>query len=418
MAEHFDIAIVGGGIIGASLANHLVTVNAGRLRIALIESRATETAMSSFASGKAKSPKDFNSRVVALSAASQAQLQALEVWQEISPHACPYREMEVWDEEGTGSIHFDCADIHEPALGYIVENHVVVQALFQRLKGFANVHVLDATVTGFTSPENADTAEEGAEAPAVLNRLTLDNNHSISADLVVAADGARSQLRQWMAFDTREWDYDHTAIVTTVTTSQPHRHTAWQCFSVDGPVAFLPLHDEFHCSIVWSLKTSVAEQKLLLDDEAFCRSLTQALQARLGPVVATNTRMSFPLRQRHSKRYVKDGLVLLGDAAHTVHPLAGQGANLGLYDVDALAKEIARACSRQLAVNDASVLHRFERQRMPHNLMAMATLEGFKQLFGTDNLALRWMRNTGMSFLNRQPLIKNQLAKIASGKFI
>lgn len=395
--DTYDVAIVGGGMIGACLALRLADEAKTTLSIALIE---PSPSVAIPATG-------FDPRVVALSLSSAKLLREVGAWDDIQSRSSAYTRMSVWDEEGTGKITFDCEDVQREQLGHIVENSVVMDALYQSLRRNEAIFHLNERVVSTRTDEAAQ-----------CNFLTLSGEREIRATLVIAADGARSPLREQWGFATREWDYQHTAIVTTIRTEKPHQHTAWQCFAQHGPLALLPLTDPNYCSIVWSLDDDVAAERLAMDEPTFCRALTRATQGILGDVLEADERESFPLRQRHSKRYFKPGCVLIGDAAHTVHPLAGQGANMGLYDVEVLAREIKRAAARGLSLFDMSILRRYERQRMPHNLAAMATMEGFKRLFGSDNLAVRLMRNTGMNFFDQQPMLKHQLSKLAAGPFV
>ena len=311
--------------------------------------------------------------------------------------------MTVWDGDGTGRIHFDAAELHARSLGTIVENRNIVRALFESLSD-SSVQLLDGVRV------KAWSRGQGVE---------LEDGRRLAARLVVGADGALSRLRQWSGLATREWDYGQQAIVCTVRTSQNHRYTAWQRFSPTGPLAFLPLlneaGDEHFCSIVWSQDTLEARRLMALETESFRKELEAAIERELGEVLAVSRRFAFPLRQRHAKDYIADGLALVGDAAHTIHPLAGQGANLGYGDVRALLEELERARELGLAPDDASVLARYQRRRKGENLTMMAAMEGFKQLFARDELPVRWLRNTGMRWLNQLAPLKNRIAAEAMG---
>jgi len=400
---HYDIVIVGAGTAGACLASH-VALSSPDLRIALVDAQAQAPCYSD---------KGYDTRVIAVSKATEAQFRALGIWDVISARrACPYQHMEVWDGEGTAGVEFDSAAIREESLGHIVENSAIVAALHERLASLASVEIIrSATVASLTL---ADDALAGTT-------IHLDDGRSLTADLLVGADGGRSSIRTLAGFDVVEWAYGHTSIVATVETELPHQFTARQRFTTEGPLAFLPLspdcQNQQYCSIVWSVNTDIAGDLMALDSADFCVALASAFEHRLGRIASVDRRASFPLKQCRAKRYVKPGVVLVGDAAHTIHPLAGQGANLGFYDVDVLAQEVARACARGLAVNDPSVGRRYERRRMPHNLAAMSAMEGFKRVFGSDNLHLRLLRNEGFRLANRFPGLKGQLSKIASGAF-
>lgn len=395
----FDIVVVGAGMVGAALA---LGLGQQGWRVAVVEETAREQLLAPLP--PARSVDDFEPRVSAISLASEALLTAVGAWPGIVANRhCRYREMVVWDAEGTGRIHFDAADLQVPALGTLIENRQIVRGLCQRLAD-ADVVLLDGVAVAGWS------VDEG---------LALADGRCIPAALVVGADGANSRLRQWSGLPTLEWDYDQEAIVCSVRTAGSHRMTAWQVFSTSGPLAFLPLAneqgDEHFCSIVWSQDTAEARRLMALPDDAFRRELERAFEQTLGGVEAVSRRLSFPLRQRHARDYVATGLALVGDAAHTIHPLAGQGANLGYGDVGVLLDELARARRLGLSPGDPLVLARYQRRRKGDNLAMMAAMEGFKQLFAREELPVRWLRNAGMRWFDRLGMVKNRLAARAMG---
>ena len=248
--------------------------------------------------------------------------------------------------------------------------------------------------------------------------VELVDGGRLDAQLLVAADGANSAIRQHFKFATKEWDYGHQAIVTTITTERSHQQIARQRFMPKGPLALLPLSDQgdlHQCSIVWSQETEEADELMALDDRQFCQRLSEASEYGFGQVVDVEQRYAIPLRQRHAIDYAIHRVVLLGDAAHSIHPLAGQGVNLGFADVEVLADELNRALTRGIDVGDLSVLRRYQRRRKPDNLATMAAMEGFKRLFAADQLPIRLLRNLGMSTLNQQSAIKNAMIKRAMG---
>ena len=320
--------------------------------------------------------------------------------------------MHVWDADGTGSIHFNAQEIHAAALGHIVENSVILAALYERIAETANIDVL--------APVALHALEVGSHHERVS--ITLEDGRSISAALLVAADGANSKVRELAGFQTKEWDYEHQAIVCTVKTQLPHGATAIQRFMDEGTLAFLPLQQnselvdtQQHCSIVWSVLPDYAQRLMAMDDSAFAIQLQAAIENKLGKIEHLDTRYSFPLRQRHAVDYVQPGIALIGDAAHTIHPLAGQGVNLGFLDAQALAEEVQRTHSKHLPIGDLRFLRRYQRRRIGHNLGMMWVMEGFKRLFADQPLPLRWLRNAGMSGIDRSAIIKHQLMRSAMG---
>ncbi len=397
----YDVIIVGAGLAGAALAAALAPLP---LTVAVIEAR-----------GIAKDWPElqddidgFDPRVSAITEASRRFLDEVGAWQSI-PEARlgAYRHMHVWDGEGTGFVDFDAMDVSELSLGNIVENRLLNAGLIKAISKARRIDLLD------NSPVSA------LKRSGVGPTLVMENGDALSAQLIVAADGAMSRIRDWAGFRTREWDYGHHAVVCTVRHEQPHQATAWQRFLPSGPLAFLPLSceaDAYHySSIVWSTQPDHAAELMAMDDGDFNAALSAAFECKLGAVTEASRRFSFPLRQRHAREYVQDGLALIGDAAHSIHPLAGQGINLGFADAQALAAELQRALDKSLPLGDLAVLERYQRRRKGDNLAMMAAMEGFKHLFEAPALPLRWLRNTGMSVFNKAEPLKRQIIKQAMG---
>jgi 2-octaprenylphenol hydroxylase len=397
----FDVVVVGAGIAGGALVRALMQQG---LRMALIEARPLATAIETAPQGL----EGFDARVSAITPASQSLLQSLGVWESIiSRRACPYRHMHVWDGEGSGSIDFDAGDLDVPALGHIIENSVLTSALLENIESQAELTVFSpALLQGLQQ-------EEGGHCC-----LQLDDGRELSCELLVAADGALSGVRKLAGFRTREWDYGHHALVASVETEHFHDATAYQRFMSTGPLAFLPLGsqgDRHYSSIVWSAEPELAQSLQQLSDREFCDALGQSFEHRLGQIRGVSPRFSFPLRQRHAVEYVQPGIALIGDAAHTIHPLAGQGINLGLQDVAALSEELSRAAQRGGNIGSMAVLGRYQRRRKGENMLMMTAMDGFKRLFGGRQLPLRWLRNTGMRMVGQSAPLKQQLMRHAMG---
>jgi 2-polyprenylphenol 6-hydroxylase len=399
--HRFDIAIIGAGIAGSALA---AALSGNDLSIALVEAR-------SVVSPELPAELDllhFDPRVSALTPRSRALLEGLGAWEAIAAYRqCAYRHMTVWDAEGTGHIDFDCADVNAPVLGHIVENRAIISALLERVEAAPDITVFSQ------APLQDCSREQDSRL-----RVKLEGGAALDVGLLVAADGALSPVREMMAFKTREWDYGHRAIVCTAQVERSHQDTAWQRFLPSGPLAFLPLpgaDDRHYCSIVWSLAEDLVDDLLALDDTAFCVELERAFESRLGRVQACSPRFAFPLRQRHAVDYVQSGVALVADAAHTIHPLAGQGINLGLADVAVLVEEILAGSVRGASPGQLELLRRYQRRRKGENLLMMAAMDGFKHLFEQQSLPLRWLRNAGMRGIGQIGPLKQQLMRHAMG---
>lgn len=398
--QTFDVIIVGGGMVGASLA---LALNQSGLQTALVDQQTLQA--NPLSRGDPWQP-----RVSALTEASIKLFKYLNAWEGmVAQRVCLYSRMDVWDGDGTGEIQFNADSLPQKHLGFIVENDVIRNALLQQIANsdvqcFGEQSQLDYKLSGSSQ-------EKGGE-------VVLCGGEVLYAPLLVAADGAESNLRQVSGIPSNKKDYSHHALVTTVETEIGHDNTARQVFLDTGPLAFLPLQGQggrHYCSIVWSLLPAEADRIDSLNDEAFCSELQRAFEGRAGKILKADQRIRFPLRQRHARQYHRQGVVLVGDAAHTIHPLAGQGVNLGLMDVAVLTEELVRALSRGDNFSAPHILDRYQRRRRVHNTSVMTAMTGFQNLFGSNDLGIRWARNTGLKLTNQIPLIKEMIIQQAAG---
>ncbi len=415
--SELDIIVVGAGMVGltAALAFHKTG-----FKVLVVDGREDDLLLLPKKLAQLNQQLDdlssYDNRVSALTKASENIFSKLDVWPKIlQMRASPYQQMQVWDGEGSGSINFSCAELYQQNLGHIVENSVALAALLATARAQKLPIVTGAKVTSLSDTESTQgfvlqqLGCEKTDQNGVLETLSL------AAKLIVGADGAMSKIRQLAAIPLWQWDYGHHAIVATVKTSKSHQKTAWQRFTNDGPLAFLPLANSHFASIVWSTSPAHAKDLMAMDEPAFKRALAQAFEHRLGDIESVAKRAVFPLRQRHAQHYVKSGLALIGDAIHTIHPLAGQGVNLGLLDAAALAEILAIAKQRHQFIGSAALLKRYQRMRHTENLKMSATMQGFKWLFEPQNTAITIGRNLGMNLLNRSSVVKQHIIKQAMG---
>lgn len=392
MNRHYDVIIVGGGMVGASLACALASSS---LKIAVLDAKRIDNDWDE---------QDFDLRVSAITRASQQFLQGLHAWPgDQDERISPYREMHVWDAAGDGVIHFNSAEIGEANLGHIIENRVIVKCLHQQMASHDNIEYL--------APIQA--RQFVVQDEQVV--LTVEDGSTISARLLVGADGSRSWVRQQAGISVRGWDYDQAALVTYVKTEQSHQETAWQRFLPDGPLAFLPLTDGYS-SIVWSTSPHHADELQQMDEDRFKQELAAAFGYTLGEIESCGPRAVFPLRFFETEHYIQPRIALVGDAAHTIHPLAGQGVNLGMADADALAQVILQAQQQHQDFGQHAVLRRYERWRRADNRLMLVTMDTFKRLFGTQWPPIRWLRNSGLNLTNRLGPIKQAIMRRAMGE--
>ncbi|MGB0845947.1 MAG: UbiH/UbiF/VisC/COQ6 family ubiquinone biosynthesis hydroxylase [Thiolinea sp.] len=386
----YDVIISGGGIVGLVLAGLLGKTG---YRIALIEDRLPNNF---------QAEDDFELRVSAISRSSQQILHEVNAWQGIvERRLSPYRAMVVWDATGSGEIRFDANELEEPELGHIVENKVMQLALLDAVTGQENIDLLcPARLTGFS-----------VTAKGV--GVSLADGRTLESRLLVGADGAHSKVRSLANIGWQRVDYGQKGLVCVARTSSVHQATAWQRFMPGGPLAFLPLPDQKYCSIVWSLPADRADAMLHLEQAEFDQQLGKALDFRLGNVETVGKKAAFPLYGAHADNYVLERIALIGDAAHTIHPLAGQGVNLGISDAAELASQLQGL--PETALGRLKTLRRYERARKGENQLTLKAMEGFGLLFGNQQPLLQFARNRGLELMNRLPLLKNSLARRAMG---
>jgi 2-polyprenylphenol 6-hydroxylase len=409
----FDVIIVGAGVIGAAMAGLLVARKLSTpARVAIIADRfpaasaADTDATSAHAtlSGASVADLDWDLRVFALSRASQRLLEICGVWDSLPrDRLFAYERMCVWDASGAprgkGSIEFDCAEIGEPNLGFIVEGRALQSQCIQAALRSGVVTIegqLDSVAIG-----DADAS------------IRLTDGRELRSQLLIAADGTESKTRALLGIETAGHAYHQDALVAHVRTATPHRNTAWQRFLGSGPLAFLPLPDG-RSSLVWSAARPEAARLAALDRSAFGAALTAASGEVLGECQLTTAVVSFPLKLQYALEYARPRAVLLGDAAHAVHPLAGQGLNLGLLDCAALADVLGGAGVGE-QFGEYKLLRRYERWRRSENLLAAAALDGLERLFSSTDPLSTGLRMAALSAVDKVPFIKGRFAQRALG---
>ena len=388
----FDVLIVGGGPVGAC-AGALLRVSAPALNVAILEPHTPPPATAA-----------ADARVVALSRASERLLRHAGAWTQLAAgRLCPYERMRIWHEsvapDSAAALVFDAADVGEPNLGYIVENRLLQGAL---LAAFAQAggHIEAAALSGLAI---------GADSVAVTT-----SRGALQARLVVGADGAHSAVRTGAGLTVTITPYHQSAIVATVATQLPHQATAWQRFMKSGTLAFLPLASG-DSSIVWSADEPLAAELGAMNDADFGAALAVASDGVLGATRLVGARVRFPLNKLAAPRYVAARVALIGDAAHVVHPLAGQGVNLGLLDAAALAQEIVAAIAAREDPGAARVLRAYERWRKSEVAAMAVAIDAFDRLLAHGEGPLARLAQRGLSLVNRSQELRRFFIRRALG---
>lgn len=402
MNRDFDVIIVGAGVIGTAMA--------GLLLARQLSAPGRVTVVADRLPPAANPNADWDLRVYALSRASERLLKICGAWNALpADRMFAYERMCVWDGDGKpggrGSLRFDSAQLGEPNLGFIVDGGTLQRECLQAARNAGVVVV-----------------EGGLSAIAVGDAgvsLRLTDGRELRGQLLIAADGADSQTRTLLGIETAGHAYHQDALVAHVRTAKPHAGTAWQRFLSTGPLAFLPLSDG-RSSIVWSAALPEATRLRALDATEFGRALTEASGGVLGECELTTTVASFPLKLQYAMEYARPRAVLLGDAAHVVHPLAGQGLNLGLLDCAALADVLGQGMGGPGRAaggyfGEHTLLRRYERRRRSENLQSAAALDVLERLFGGADALSRGLRMAGLTAVGKLPFLKRDLARRALG---
>ena len=406
MSDSYDVVVVGGGLVGLSTALLLDAAVSQQLRIAIVEARPPALPSSG-------SLPDMSLRVSALSPASVSILESLGVWPTVvAQRVSPYSGMYVWHSSTPGSfdhvLEFSAAELGTRELGFIVENDLLRNALWKKALATPAIDILPPA-----SPHSISISEDGAE-------LVLSDASAVSARLLVAADGANSHLRELLNVHVEGGEYSQRGIVANIIAERPHQGIAYQRFLATGPVALLPLKGG-RCSLVWSCADALADELLALDDAAFSSRLTEATEGVLGDLQCVAPRMAFPLAYAHADSYSGLRFALVGDAAHRVHPLAGQGVNLGFLDAAALAETLASNMPAQYAdPGDPLILRRYARWRRRDNELTLSMMNLLHRVFagnpGADDGRLAKIGGQGLALVNAIEPAKRVFAEHALGR--
>lgn len=388
--SQYDAVIIGAGVVGLSAG--LVCAHQG-LNVAIVEAHAPLP-------WQADKP---DLRVYALALDNQNLLEQLGVWPDIkAKHVNPYKTMTVFDEVSGKPLQFNASELGRHTLGYIVEHNLLVDALWSA--------VLQNKSITLICPDKIQSLinhEQEVE-------ISLQSGRQLSAKIVVGADGARSKVRELLGIESNAHDYQQKGLVAFIKTELSHQDTAWQRFLSTGPLAFLP-YSENVCSIVWTLPNERADELLHVDAESFCRALDSAFGGTLGKTELISERAAFPLKRQLANTMMQGRALLLGDAAHAVHPLAGQGVNLGLRDVAALQESIAKSKNSGVDALEMKTLKRWATSRYSDNAIAAYAFENINRVFSNDNFALSLLRGPMLGLGNKLMPLKNAMARYAAG---
>ena len=384
--KEFDVIVIGGGMVGLSFAIELSQKK--NCSIAIVEPNTSNPSIS----------KSFHTRVSAITPSSEVYLKSLNIWENIIRKQV-FVATKVWDQNSHGRLNFHAKDENMEHLGYIIENDLIQSALFDGIDK-NKIDYINSKLSGLKKTNS------GYE-------INLDSQASLSCRLLIGADGASSKVRALSEIKTTERDYHQKAIIANIVSEKSFQKTTWQRFLSDSIIALLPL-SENQASIVWSCKNYLADELIKLNRGKFNQKLSEAVEYRFGNLTLESDREAFPLIERSAKDYVKPNLAVIGDAAHNIHPLAGQGVNLGFSDAKELNLQLLTNSDKILG--DFSVLRKFARARRLDNELMAKTMTGLDWIYKENNEPLRWLRGFGMNVIDETPILKSFFQKQALGK--
>jgi len=390
---NFEVTIVGAGVVGSSLASLLAQQG---VNVCLLD-RSNPF--------KVNETNKFLGRTAALNLTSIELIKKLNLWSELERDTTPFKRIYVWDTEGSSPLEFLAGDISQEKLGCVASNNSILEIFFKFIKDSRNISL------------QLDTELKGVKVKKNIVTISCSNGNKISSKLLVGADGANSTLRQLANINTRTWSYDQKAFVASLKTEKFHEDTAWQIFTPKGPIALLPfdVSKESNVSLVWSAEKKYAEELNSLEDKKFISELENKSEHILGSIELKSSIHSFPLNQLHSKSYFSNRIVLVGDAAHSFHPLAGQGLNLGFSDVVSLSDKLIKARRRGNDIGSDEILQEYERSRKIPNLTMTTMMELFKRGFENSDPWIMLGRNLAFTAVSEASWLKKRFVKEAAG---
>ena len=400
-ADHsVDIAILGAGMAGASLIHLLQRSREQGLKIALIDRQPLVS--EAWSTDISQRPPSFDGRATALSYGTQQLFEKLNLWKSIQPAACAIEHIQVSDQGNFGQAHLHAAEQNTEALGYVIENAALGQGLLMDVEQLDNVEVFAPA-----SAEKVQMNAEGAE-------LTFGDGQKLQTQLLIMADGGRSPLASQLGIQHSREAYGTHALVTQIECDQDHQHWAYERFSSDGPIAFLPLQKRCF-AVVWTINDDEVDAIKALDDYEFLQRLQQQIGMRLGKFIRVGERLSYPLALVQSKEQLRRSLVLLGNAAHSLHPVAGQGFNLALRDAAVLAQHLNRAYANGQNLGDLELLQAYETQQQTDQRNTIVASDTLPKLFGSKNSVMTFVRDAGLLSLAAAPTARRLFARHAMG---
>ncbi|MHC5226426.1 UbiH/UbiF/VisC/COQ6 family ubiquinone biosynthesis hydroxylase [Ignatzschineria sp. LJL83] len=394
MKKRVDVIINGAGLVGSSIAIGLAKAG---LKVLVIEFHPLE---------KLYPKDDYGLRVSAFTPSSKKWLEYVDAWDGLmhTGKITPFLHMHVWDEGGKGELTFDAAGTGSDALGWIMDNEATQGVLIDRALKLENITILD------------NTKLESFERVGDEVEVQLSNGDQYVTELIVGADGGRSMVRDWANIPTTGWSYGQKTIVGQVRPEKSHDNTCWQRFLDNGPLALLPLNDG-RCSLAWHTTYEEADELLALDPKEFSDRLSEGFQWKFGRIEIAGDLGAYPLRLNHAQTYVRENFALAGDAAHSIHPLAGLGVNIGYLDSATLVEELINAKKAGISLGDLTMLKRYEKRRKAHNMLIMGSMDLFKRSSTSQSKFVKGVRNLGLSTMDKVPFAKRKLARIAMGYY-